>query len=67
MEIVPHLNFNGQCREAFETYEKVLGGKITLMMTWGETPLAKGVPPDWAKKITHATFEILPQTALFTC
>jgi len=29
MEIVTSLSFQGQCREAFEFYAKVLGGKIT--------------------------------------
>ena len=38
MQIIPHLNFNGQCREAFETYEKVLGGKIIYMGTYAEMP-----------------------------
>ena len=30
MKIVTSLSFQGQCREAFEFYAKVLGGKITL-------------------------------------
>ena len=38
MNINPHLNFNGQCKEAFEFYERVLGGKISFSMTWGEMP-----------------------------
>ena len=35
MQIMTRLAFNGQCREAFELYEKVLGGKITVMNTFG--------------------------------
>jgi len=30
--------FNGQCETAFKFYEKCLGGKITTMMTYGESP-----------------------------
>lgn len=28
------------------------------MMTWGESPMAKDVPADWATKITHASLII---------
>jgi PhnB protein len=34
LELAPQLAFRGQCREAFEHYEKVLGGKITVMNTF---------------------------------
>ncbi len=36
MKIVPSLSFRGQCREAFEFYAKVLGGKITAAMPYGD-------------------------------
>jgi PhnB protein len=58
MQIIPHLNFNGQCREAFETYEKVLGGKINFMMTWAEMPGADQFPPEMHKLIMHATIAV---------
>ena len=29
MQVMTQLAFKGQCREAFELYEKVLGGKIS--------------------------------------
>lgn len=53
-----NLMFNGQCEEAFKFYEKFLGGKINVMMTWGESPMAKDVPQAWAKKITHASMTL---------
>jgi PhnB protein len=58
MQIIPHLNFNGQCREAFETYEKVLGGKIIYMGTWAEMPGADQFPPEMHKLIMHTTIQI---------
>ena len=64
MDIVPHLNFNGQCREAFETYEKVLGGKITFMGTWGEMPGADQFPPEMHKLIMHTTLSLGDQTIM---
>lgn len=36
MQVAPKLAFGGQCRQAFERYEKVLGGKITVMNTFGD-------------------------------
>src|SRR5688500_16182833 len=53
-----NLSFNGQCEAAFKFYEKSLGGEIKIMMTWGESPMAKDVPADWANKITHASMMI---------
>ena len=34
MQVMTQLAFKGQCREAFEHYEKVLGGKIAVMNTF---------------------------------
>lgn len=36
MQIAPQLAFCGQCREAFEFYETVLGGRIAVMNSFGE-------------------------------
>jgi PhnB protein len=53
-----NISFNGQCEEAFRFYENCLGGKIDIMMTWGDSPMAKEVPADWAGKIIHASIKI---------
>lgn len=44
MEVMTQLAFDGQCREAFELYEQVLGGKITVMNTFGGNE-DKELPP----------------------
>lgn len=36
MEIVPTLNFGGNCREAIQLYEKAFGGKISCLITYGQ-------------------------------
>ena len=36
MKIVTSLSFRGECREAFDFYAKVLGGKITAAMPYGD-------------------------------
>ena len=38
MKIVTSLSFQGQCREAFEFYAKVLGGKITAAIPYADAP-----------------------------
>lgn len=57
MRLNTHLNFDGNCRAAFEFYEKCFGGKITLTMTYGESPMAAHVPPADHGKIMHATIQ----------
>ena len=54
MQLNPYLFFDGRCQEAFEVYERVLGGKIVMMLTHGETPAAEHVPAEWKSKIIHA-------------
>jgi PhnB protein len=54
VEITPYLNFNGNCAAAFRFYEKVLGGKIVMMQTHGESPMTEHVPAGWRDKVIHA-------------
>jgi len=58
MQVNVHLNFAGQCESAFKFYEKYLGGKIVVMMTWGESGMAEQSPPAWHAKILHATLAL---------
>jgi PhnB protein len=58
MHFTPYLNFNGDCREAFEFYARVLGGKIDTMMTHGESPMANELPPAWHDRIMHASLRV---------
>jgi|ERR1051325_3257905 PhnB protein len=60
MNIIPHLNFNGQCKEAFEFYAKLLDGEIKFSMTWGEMPggAADQFPPETHNLIMHTTLEV---------
>ena len=53
MLIQPYLTLNGTCRQAFEHYNKVLGGTIEMMQTFGESPGSDSVPKDYQDKIMH--------------
>jgi PhnB protein len=62
MEVHPYLTFDGQCEAAFRFYEKCLDGRIAMMMTYGESPLAAHSPAAWHGKILHVTLAIGDQT-----
>ena len=58
MKLNAHVAFRGDCREAFELYERSLGGKILTMLTYGDTPAGEHVPAEWRSKIMHATLTL---------
>ena len=58
MHVSPYLTFDGRCEEALRFYEACLGGKIGMVMTYGDSPMAEMAPPGWAKKILHASLSV---------
>jgi PhnB protein len=58
MQLITHLNFNGNCEAAFNFYAQVLGGKITFMMKLGDSPMADKTPAEMKDKIMHAALEV---------
>ncbi len=58
MKLDVYINYRGNCREAFQFYEKQLGGKITSMATLKDQPDPANIPPNWDNKILHARIEI---------
>jgi len=63
MKVTPYLLFNGQCEEAFRTYERVLGGKIIASFNFGDSPMAAQFP-EMANKVMHARIDIGDQMIL---
>jgi PhnB protein len=53
MEAAPYLLFLGNCKEAFEFYEKALGGKLDIM-TYGQSPEAAKMPAAMHNQVVHA-------------
>lgn len=53
MKISFHINFDGQCAEAFHFYEKHLGGIIDGLFKFKDTPASETVPSEWQDKIVH--------------
>src|SRR5690606_41268935 len=56
MRLIPYLNFDGTCAEAFRFYERVLGGQAQIMRM-GDTPMAPDLPPEVHDRIMHAYLE----------
>jgi PhnB protein len=50
----PHLTFDGRCKEAFEFYEKCLGGKVVAMVGYADMPDAQDLPAVLRGRIMHA-------------
>jgi PhnB protein len=55
MSLSLSLSFNGTCREAFGVYAGLLGGTITFMATYAESPMAGQVSAAMQSRIMHAT------------
>lgn len=58
MKLLTYLNYGGNCAEAFRFYEKHLGGKITMMMTHGESPVPAPGPALPKDSILHGRITI---------
>ncbi|RDI99897.1 VOC family protein [Dyella solisilvae] len=57
MRFIPYLNFNGDCQQAFDFYAKAFNGRVTMRMTYGESPMAKDMPPDTHGRVMHSQLE----------
>jgi PhnB protein len=57
MQFVPYLAFDGQCREAFDFYARAFHGRITMRMTYGESPMAGDMPASTHERIMHSQIE----------
>ena len=65
MKIVTSLSFQGQCREAFEFYAKILDGKIIAAIPYGDgppdMPISDSKYGDW---LMHCWLEIGDQAIM---
>ena len=62
MTLNTYLNFNGNCREAFDFYIKNLGAKMLMCMTYDEAPPQNSDPEcgemPASDKIMHARIQL---------
>ena len=65
MQINPYMMFTGQCREAFDFYAEVLGGKITAAMPYGDAPPGMPITGDQYKDwLLHCWLEVGDQALM---
>lgn len=64
MKIVTSLSFQGQCREAFEFYARVLGGEIKAAVPYGEGTPDMPVAPEQKNWLMHCWLEIGDQAIM---
>ena len=57
----PYLFYNGNCEAAFKYYEKVLGGKIEMLLHADEGPADMKPSPGNEKLVMHARMSIKGQ------
>ncbi len=53
-----YLFFDGNCAEAMRFYEKTLGGKTEMSMTYGDSPDPEHCPPSSKDRIMHTSLLI---------
>lgn len=57
-KLTPYLGFDGQAAEAMRFYEKALGGKIEMTLTYGESPMAEQVPAEHRQRVMHSALSL---------
>ena len=57
MRFIAYLNFDGQCRAAFDLYREVFRGEIVMRMTYGDSPMCDQIPVDSRNRIMHCQLE----------
>ena len=58
MNLNTYLNFQGNCREAFEFYRSVFGGEFDAMETFRNGPPDMGVPESELDNVMHVSLPI---------
>lgn len=58
MELNTYFHFNGTCESAMRLYERVLGGRIVMMMRFSDAPAAEPASPETANLVMHARLQV---------
>jgi len=58
MTLSTYLNFDGNCREAFEYYRSVFGGEFMVMETFRNGPSDMGLPENELDNVMHVSLTI---------
>ena len=65
MKVVANIDFDGDCREAFTNYARILGGEVRAMISHRDMPeVAGSVPEDRKDRILHAWIDMGDQALM---
>ena len=53
-QAIAYLGFDGTCADAMRFYEKALHGKLEVLMSGADSPMAEHIPKESAHRILHA-------------
>ena len=53
-QAIAYLGFDGNCADAMRFYEKALGGKLEVLMSGADSPMAEQMPKEFRHRIMHA-------------
>lgn len=64
MKIVTSLSFKGECREAFDFYARVLGGKVTAAYPFGDGPPDMPIDAKYKDWLMHCWLDVGDQSIM---
>ena len=53
-QAIAYLGFDGNCADAMRFYEQALGGKLEVLMSGADSPMAEQMPKEFRHRIMHA-------------
>ena len=65
MRIEPYLSFDGNCEAALNFYAEALGGQITGLMRYADSPMnTPELPEAWKARVLHGVLEVSGQRVM---
>jgi PhnB protein len=58
-QAIPYLGYDGNCAAAMRFYETTLKGRLEVLMSGADSPMAEQMPKEFADRIIHARL-VLP-------
>lgn len=64
-QAIAYLSYDGNCADAMRFYERVLGGKLEVLMSGADSPMAAQIPKEFVNRILHARLALPDGGMLF--
>ena len=58
LKLTPYLGFDGQAADAMRFYEKALGGKIDMTLTYAQSPMAEQTAAEHRNRVMHSALRL---------